>query len=205
MSNFNTDYKKWEKKFPHHVIIMKDSGFYSALGISASAIHGILGFKLFKDALGNARVGGPNLEHITTELRKYHISYIVIESNQITIQKTFPDSIFPKPFNNPEEHKEWFNRIKRYPNRESQTPSRKPTITKGAQVSSLIGRHVVHINDSYGEGIIVNAYHVTIDENPENTDIYIEIKFDNGKQANPFSLSTCRKKQLLNIDEVISL
>lgn len=58
----------------------------------------------------------------------------------------------------------------------------------------LTGERIVHTAPGYGPGQIQQAYV------KNNSEIYVIIKFDNGRQANPFSLIPCMNRGLITLN-----
>ena len=88
-------YNDWVNEYSGRVVIKKEGYFYTTRENSAYIIALILGYNIgISEPDGVAITGSPSLEKMTDELKKHHISYIAIVSDEIIDEKEFADNQF---------------------------------------------------------------------------------------------------------------
>lgn len=77
-------YSQYEKKYPDHLIIIKEANFYRAYNYSATVVSHLMNYPLGKGHLGKIATAGLDKEGLLTALRNKGYSFLLVEDDEIT-------------------------------------------------------------------------------------------------------------------------
>lgn len=84
-------YSRYEELYPKTVILRREGPFYNARNESARVIHANFDFKGWKSSNGIPTIGFriDKLHRVRARLEKLYISYIIIEQDDVVVEKNF--------------------------------------------------------------------------------------------------------------------
>ncbi len=88
-------YADWVAEYPDLVVIRKEGFCYTVRGYSAYIIAVLTNYNI-GEVGQTPMTGSPSLDVMINELRKHHVSYIVVENNVIVDREEFVDNHFGK-------------------------------------------------------------------------------------------------------------